>query len=119
MYKPKQINGLLTANDAPRGGGLHQAGELLPASGPRLAALKARSQARARILEHVRAALPTPLAATVVSAGLEHGRLSVGVAGAVWATRLRYVTDTLRTQVSAATGLEVQSVRIRVVPPSA
>jgi hypothetical protein len=69
------------------------------------------------VLEHVCAALPPKLAETVVSAGLEHGRLTIGVASAPWASRLRYVTDTLRLQVGASMGVPVQSVRIKVAPP--
>jgi hypothetical protein len=70
-------------------------------------------------LEHVCAALPAQLAEFVVSAGIEQGRLTIGVAGANWAARLRYVTDTLRTQVSGSLGVEIQSVRIKVVPSRA
>lgn len=69
------------------------------------------------VLEHVCRALPPKLAETVVSAGLEHGRLTIGVAGAPWASRLRYLADTLRLQVGASMGVAVQSVRIRVAPP--
>jgi hypothetical protein len=79
--------------------------------------LKARSEARGATLEQVCAALPQPLAKTVVSAGLEDGRLTIGVAGASWASRLRYVTDTLRLRVGGALGVEITSVRIKVVPP--
>jgi hypothetical protein len=68
-------------------------------------------------LEHVCAALPPELAATVVSAGIENGRLTIGVAGAPWAARLRYVTETLRMRVSGSMGVDITSVRIKVVPP--
>ena len=68
-------------------------------------------------LEHVCAALPPSLAQTVVSAGLEGGQLTIGVAGASWASRLRYVTDTLRKRVGGSMGVEIKTVRIRVVPP--
>jgi hypothetical protein len=61
--------------------------------------------------------LPPELAATVVSAGIENGRLTIGVAGAPWAARLRYVTETLRMRVSGSMGVEITSVRIKVVPP--
>jgi hypothetical protein len=101
LPKPKSINDLL------RGGG------------PRIGALAARAEARRTTLEHVRAALSPALAATVVSAGLEHGQLTVGVADASWASRLRYATDTLRQRVSGSLGTLVVRVRIRVVPPRA
>jgi len=69
------------------------------------------------VLEQVRAALPDRLAQSVASAGVEQGRLTIGVVGAVWATRLRYFTDALRRGVSGAMGVDIVSVRIRVVPP--
>ena len=65
-------------------------------TGNKLTALKIRSRDRLLIVEQVRAALPARLAQAVVSAGLEQGRLTIGVVGAVWASRLRYVTDALR-----------------------
>jgi len=74
---------------------------------------------RSRVLDQVRAALPIRLAQAVASAGLEGGRLTIGVVGAVWATRLRYFTDTLRRGVSGSSGIDILSVRIRVVPPVA
>ncbi len=101
MHKPKSIN------------------ELLTGGGKRVAALKARTEARALARAHVCASLPENLAAAVVSAGIESGRLTIGVAGAPWAARLRYVTETLRMRVSASMGVDIQSVRIKVVPPRA
>ncbi len=69
------------------------------------------------MVEQVRAALPARLAGAVASAGVEQGRLTVGVVGAVWASRLRYSSDALRKRVGASMGVEILSVRIRVVPP--
>jgi hypothetical protein len=69
-------------------------------------------------VEQVRAALPARLAQAVVSAGVEQGRLTIGVSGAVWASRLRYFTDIVRKRVSDSLGMEILSVRIRVLPPS-
>jgi len=93
--------------------------ELIRSGGNRLAGLKSKAQARSRALEHVRATLPPPLARTIVSAGLEQGQLTIGVASAAWATRLRYMTEMLRTQVGASMSVEIEKVRIRVVPPRA
>ncbi len=87
--------------------------------GARLGALKVRTAERNLALAEVRAALPKALADSVVSAGVEYGRLTVGVAGAAWASRLRYATGALRTRVGASLGVDIQSVRIRVVPPQA
>ena len=69
------------------------------------------------MVEQVRAALPTQLAHAVASAGVERGRLTIGVNGAVWASRLRYFTDIVRKRVSESLGIEILSVRIRVLPP--
>jgi hypothetical protein len=69
------------------------------------------------VVEQVRAALPARLAQAVASAGIEHGRLTIGIVGGVWASRLRYLTESVRKQVAAATGIAVVNVRVRVVPP--
>jgi hypothetical protein len=91
--------------------------ELLARPGNRLGSLKQRSLERSSILVQVRAALTPKLAQAVASAGIEAGRLTVGVVGAVWASRLRYSTEALRKRVTESSGVEVQRVRIRVVPP--
>ncbi|HXA37249.1 MAG TPA: DciA family protein [Steroidobacteraceae bacterium] len=90
--------------------------DLLSRTGNKLTALKARSAQRAVVVEQVRAALPPRLALAVVSSGIEDGRLTIGVGGAVWASRLRYLTESIRKRVSASSGVAVQSVRVRVVP---
>jgi hypothetical protein len=92
--------------------------ELLARGGKRLSLLKDRATQRSKIVEQVRAALPARLAESVVSAGLEEGRLTIGVAGAVWASRLRYSTEAIRKRVAKSAGEVVLSVRIRVVPPA-
>jgi hypothetical protein len=93
--------------------------ELLSRGGARLSDLKAKAQARTRTFEHVCAALPSPLARNIVSAGLEHGQLTIGVAGAAWAARLRYVTEALRVHVGSSMRVDIEKVRIKVVPPRA
>src|ERR1700743_2610902 len=92
--------------------------ELLAGGGNRLSRLVERSAERAQVVTQVRAALPARLAESVVSAGLEGGRLTIGVAGAVWASRLRYSTAALRKRVAKSSGKEILTVKIRVVPPS-
>ena len=87
--------------------------ELLGAG--RLKGLQARSRDRGDVLAHVRAALPPELEATVVTAGIEEGRLIVGVSGGAWASRLRYRAQALRERVAEALGREITSVRIKVV----
>lgn len=99
MHKPRSIN------------------ELLKSGGARLNSLVSQTRQRNVALEHVRAALPPHLAAVVVSAGIDRGVLTVGVAGGPWAARLRYSTDTLRQHVGGAAGIEIEDVRIKVVPP--
>lgn len=91
--------------------------DLLSRTGNKLTALKARSQERSRILEQVHATLPPRLGAAVVSAGIERGRLTLGVVGAVWASRLRYMTESVRKHMASVTGTAILSVKIRVVPP--
>src|ERR1700727_2499844 len=91
--------------------------DLLSRTGNKLSALKTRSLDRSLVVEQVRAALPARLAQAVVSAGLEQGRLTIGVVGAVWASRLRYLTDTIAKRVTKSLGKDVLTVRIRVVPP--
>ena len=91
--------------------------ELLATGGKRLSRLVERSAERAEIVTQVRAALPARLAESVVSAGHEGGRLTVGVVGAVWASRLRYSMEALRKRVAKSSGQEILTVKIRVVPP--
>jgi hypothetical protein len=93
--------------------------ELLHLRGKKLRELGAAIKKRAVALNVVRANLPVKLASRVASAGLENGRLTLGVTGAVWASRLRYMTGTLRIDVGAALRTEIVSIRIRVLPPSA
>ena len=91
--------------------------ELLQLHGKKLRELGVALKKRAAVLEAVRASLPAKLAPHVASAGLEKGRLTLGVTGAAWASRLHYVTGELRTEVGATLGTEIVSVRIRVLPP--
>ena len=84
----------------------------------RLQTLTRALAAREEVAIAVRSALPEALAERIASAGLEAGCLTVGVVGAAWASRLRYVTSTLKSRVGAVLGVEVERVRIRVVPPS-
>ena len=91
--------------------------DLVSRAGNKLSALKTRSLERSRVLEQVRAALPARLALNVASAGIDTGRLTIGVVGAVWASRLRYSTESVRKRVGSTMGITIQSVKIRVVPP--
>src|SRR5579863_10037871 len=89
--------------------------DLLSRTGNKLTAIKARSQERSRVLEQVRAALPARLSQAVVSAGIEQGRLTIGVVGAVWASRLRYSTEVLRKHIASSMGIAIVGVKVRVV----
>jgi hypothetical protein len=53
----------------------------------------------------------------VVSAGLEGDRLTLGVAGSVWASRIRYLSVTTRQRLTEDLGVEIGRLRVRVVPP--
>ena len=68
-------------------------------------------------MDQVRACLPARLAAAVVSAGIEQGKMTIGVVGAVWASRLRYLTESIRKQVAKSTGNAILTVKVRVVVP--
>ncbi|HEX3943208.1 MAG TPA: DciA family protein [Rhizomicrobium sp.] len=92
--------------------------ELLARGGKRLSLLQNKAAERVQIVEQVRAALPPRLAQSVASAGLDGSRLTVGIVGAVWASRLRYASDALRKRVAKSIGKEILTVRIRVVPPA-
>ncbi len=91
--------------------------ELLKAGGRRLGDLLKKAEARTLALEHVRSALSPELAKAVVSAGVESGQLTIGAVSASWAARLRYATETLRMRVGSSMGIDIQSIRIKVVPP--
>jgi hypothetical protein len=93
--------------------------ELLAGGGKRLSRLVERAAERSQVLEQVRAALPARLAQAVASAGIDQGRLTVGVVGAVWASRLRYLSESVRSQVGKSAGITIRSVKVRVVPPPA
>ena len=99
MPKPKHIN------------------ELLAGGGKRLADIKRRTGERAMVLREVRSALPRELAQAVFSAGILEGKLTLGVTSAAFASRLRYVTQELRQRLGESRGVDIQPVRIRVVPP--
>jgi hypothetical protein len=88
---------------------------LLNIPGKTLGSLRARLLDRSNVLAAVQRALPGKLGAQVVSAGLEQGRLTIGVSGAVWASRLRYQTNELRKAVGEDLRAPILTVRIRVV----
>jgi hypothetical protein len=81
----------------------------------RLKGLQTQRRERRDVLAHVRAALPPELEGTVLTAGIEQGRLTVGVSGGAWASRLRYRSQALRECVAKTLGREILSVRIKVV----
>jgi len=93
--------------------------DLMAGNSPRLRKLAARLEERSQTAEHVRGALPPELARHIATAGLDKGRLTIGVTSAAWASRLRYQTDTLRKRVGHSLRAEITSVRVRVIPPDA
>ncbi len=92
--------------------------ELLCLGHKRLDDLAAGLDARDRVLTRVRASLPAPLAAQVLTASYADGRLSLGVASGAWASRARYAAAAAREELRAALGAEVLTVRVRVARPS-
>ena len=91
--------------------------ELLRLGHKRLDDLTAGLDARDRVLAGVRASLPAPVAAQVLTASYVGGCLSLGVASAAWASRARYAAAAVRKELGAALGAEVTAVRIRVARP--
>lgn len=91
--------------------------ELLRLGHKRLDDLAAGLDARDRVLLGVRASLPAPIAAQVLTASFVQGRLSLGVASGAWASRARYAAAAAREPLGAALGAEVTSVRVRVARP--
>src|ERR1700761_4956291 len=85
--------------------------------GKAVSQLRIKSQDRARILEHVKSALPDKLASAVLTAGLEGERLTLGVTAGVWASRLRFHAEDIRQQLSERVGAPVNTVRIRIIAP--
>ncbi len=92
--------------------------ELMAIPSEALRDLSLRLAERSRVLDQVRSSLPPKLASQVVSAGIDRGRLSIGVSSAVWASRLRYATGNLRKSVGESLKINILRVQIRVVPPS-
>ena len=88
----------------------------LMAAGGRLTGLNARSRQRSQVLDQVRAALPERLAQAVVSAGIENGRLTIGVVGSAWASRIRYFGEATRVKVGSGLAVKLLDVRVRVIP---
>ena len=90
--------------------------ELFQTRGARLGALGAKSRQRRSVLEQVRAALPAKLAEKVMTAGIDNARLTIGVAGAQWATRLRYMAGSVCSEVGEALEVDIRTLRVRVIP---
>jgi hypothetical protein len=90
--------------------------ELMAIPSRALKDLSARLAARSQVLDAVRAALPAKLAVHVISAGIDEGRLTIGVSGGVWASRLRYSSAGLRKTVGESLKINILRVQIRVVP---
>lgn len=72
-----------------------------------------------RTLQAVREALPEDLAGHVWGAAVRDGQLTVLVASAAWATRLRYHAPGLKEDVAGRLGTALAKVTVRVRPPGA
>ena len=71
-----------------------------------------------RALQAVRAALPEGLGERVWGAAIRDGTLTVLVASAAWATRVRYHAPGLQEDVGSRLGVTLQRVQVRVRPPA-
>lgn len=91
--------------------------DLLARPASPLATLQQRAAAARDWLDLVRAWLPDPLAHEVTSATLRGAALTIYVASAAWAARLRFETEGLLAQ---AQGIEpgVTEVRVKILPPA-
>jgi hypothetical protein len=88
--------------------------ELLASGAGKLEELKRRLATRSTVLDCVQTALPAQLAAELISAGLEDGRLTLGASSAAWASRLRYVIEPLKPILAAALDAEISVLKVRV-----
>lgn len=70
-------------------------------------------------MQAVQDALPEGLGAHVWGAAVRDRTLTVLVASAAWATRVRYHAPGLREDVSRRLSVEVERVQVRVRPPGA
>ena len=71
-----------------------------------------------RALQAVRAALPEGLGEQVWGAAVRNGTLTVLVASAAWATRVRYHAPGLKDDVGARLAVALQKVQVKVRPPA-
>jgi hypothetical protein len=78
--------------------------------------LRTGAEASNRTLESVRRALPPPLAEQVWGASVEDGVLSVAVATAAFAARIRYLQDDLCAAVARDSGTAIARCSVRVRP---
>jgi len=88
--------------------------ELLRLRHKGLTELERRVRERQATLDQLKAVLPADLAGKIATAGLDGGRLSIGVTSAAWASRLRYMAPELRRSLGEALGVKIDSVKIRV-----
>ena len=71
-----------------------------------------------RALQAVRTALPEGLGERVWGAAIRDGTLTVLVASAAWATRVRYHAPGLKEDVGTRLGTPLARVHVKVRPPS-
>ena len=71
-----------------------------------------------RALQAVRAALPEGLGEQVWGAAVRDGTLTVLVASAAWATRVRYHAPGLKDDVAGQLGMALEKVQVKVRPPA-
>ncbi len=89
--------------------------ELIGGTSKALSQLREKLDERSRLLLQVRAAMPPPMVAFVLSAGLKDHVLTIGTGSAAWASRLRYVTPQLLQRLNDDYQMGIEKVRVRVV----
>ena len=93
-------------------------GKLLPGTSPPMLRLAKELARQRRVLEVIRAALPPALRQHCRALACRNGRVTLFVASATWATRLRYHTPLLLEKLIAADELGIRTVRVRILAPA-
>lgn len=89
---------------------------LLHIASPEVANILGRARFMARIRAALLEVLPDAIAPQMQVAAYENHRLRLHVANAAWATRLRYMEDTIRRALAQRMRLQIDRVDVKVRP---
>jgi len=113
----KQTGAQSRNSGSPRYGKPGALADLLARPASPLATLRARARAAQDWLTLVRSWLPADTASHITSAVEREGRLTVYVASAAWAARLRFEVEALLTKARERSS-RIATVQVKVLPPS-